>query len=329
MSQAAFSRLSLAAGCLLLAAACNAPSLTNLPMAANPAAMAAAKPAVKFVPGIAWNKEDKPIAGDGGMRVQASLPPSADLRPQMSPVANQQDLGACTAFTYIKGLREFMARKEGRTQPLSARFFWYASRQLVDQALHPSPDERYLTHNTGLPSMSFGAKALKVLGTVTETTFPYPTLAEFAAVGKLPDEQQAAKFHEMASVAPPKAAFDAAKSYRVSQTLYEADSVHAMRKALSDGHPVALAVMLCQSFCTKEVKATGRVPMPKLPSEKFVGGHAMTAVGYDNAQRVFIIRNSWGPDWGDHGYCYIPYDYFNLKTPEGYPIAFGGYTYRD
>ncbi len=23
----------------------------------------------------------------------------------------------------------------------------------------------------------------------------------------------------------------------------------------------------------------------------------------------FIVRNSWGSDWGDGGYCYIPYDY--------------------
>jgi C1A family cysteine protease len=24
---------------------------------------------------------------------------------------------------------------------------------------------------------------------------------------------------------------------------------------------------------------------------------------------MFLVRNSWGPDWGDKGYCYIPYAY--------------------
>ncbi len=29
--------------------------------------------------------------------------------------------------------------------------------------------------------------------------------------------------------------------------------------------------------------------------------------------QYFIVRNSWGPGWGDKGYCYMPYDY--LGTP--------------
>lgn len=35
----------------------------------------------------------------------------------------------------------------------------------------------------------------------------------------------------------------------------------------------------------------------------------MICVGYDDQEEVFIIRNSWGEDWGDNGYCYIPYAY--------------------
>ena len=25
-----------------------------------------------------------------------------------------------------------------------------------------------------------------------------------------------------------------------------------------------------------------------------------------------LIRNQWGEDWGDHGYCYMPYGYESL-----------------
>lgn len=42
------------------------------------------------------------------------------------------------------------------------------------------------------------------------------------------------------------------------------------------------------------------------PGDTSQGGHAMTVVGYD--KNGFIIRNSWGDDWGDGGYCTYPYE---------------------
>ena len=48
--------------------------------------------------------------------------------------------------------------------------------------------------------------------------------------------------------------------------------------------------------------------MPQ-PGDKVRGGHAVTAVGYDDFQEVFIVRNSWGEGWGDKGYFYMPYAY--------------------
>ena len=40
----------------------------------------------------------------------------------------------------------------------------------------------------------------------------------------------------------------------------------------------------------------------KKDNDTFMGGHAMTVVGY--TEDSFIIRNSWGDLWGDKGYCY-------------------------
>ena len=36
--------------------------------------------------------------------------------------------------------------------------------------------------------------------------------------------------------------------------------------------------------------------------------HAVVLVGYDDEKRVWIIRNSWGSNWEDNGYGYIPYE---------------------
>ncbi|HEY8279590.1 MAG TPA: C1 family peptidase [Bdellovibrionota bacterium] len=41
---------------------------------------------------------------------------------------------------------------------------------------------------------------------------------------------------------------------------------------------------------------------------EYLGGHAISIVGFDDARRAWIIRNSWGPEWGDHGFAYVSYD---------------------
>jgi C1A family cysteine protease len=43
--------------------------------------------------------------------------------------------------------------------------------------------------------------------------------------------------------------------------------------------------------------------------EKVLGGHAVMAVGYNDAQQRFLVRNSWGEGWGMKGYFTMPYKY--------------------
>jgi C1A family cysteine protease len=44
-------------------------------------------------------------------------------------------------------------------------------------------------------------------------------------------------------------------------------------------------------------------------NEQVLGGHAVLAVGYDDASQRFIVRNSWGDVWGQAGYFTMPYAY--------------------
>jgi len=43
--------------------------------------------------------------------------------------------------------------------------------------------------------------------------------------------------------------------------------------------------------------------------EKDCGSHSVCAVGYDDAAKRLLIRNSRGADWGRKGYFTVPYDY--------------------
>ena len=72
--------------------------------------------------------------------------------------------------------------------------------------------------------------------------------------------------------------------------------------------------------CVEEAEEDGRVPFP-CPSDRTLGGHAVAAVGYDDGVEVenpaceegttgaLLVRNSWGEEWGDGGYGWLPYEY--------------------
>ena len=83
-----------------------------------------------------------------------------------------------------------------------------------------------------------------------------------------------------------------------------------MKGCLAAGYPFVFGFAVYESFESKEVAQSGVVPMPK-PGERVLGGHAVMAVGYDDAQRDFIVRNSWGSGWGQDGYFLMPYHYLH------------------
>jgi C1A family cysteine protease len=45
------------------------------------------------------------------------------------------------------------------------------------------------------------------------------------------------------------------------------------------------------------------------PGDQKLGGHAVLIVGYDDTKKCLIVRNSWGENWGDKGYFYLPYQF--------------------
>jgi C1A family cysteine protease len=43
---------------------------------------------------------------------------------------------------------------------------------------------------------------------------------------------------------------------------------------------------------------------------KVDGGHAVLCVGFDSNKKLFRIMNSWGNDWRDKGFFWMPFSWF-------------------
>lgn len=59
---------------------------------------------------------------------------------------------------------------------------------------------------------------------------------------------------------------------------------------------------------------------PKDYCAKMQAGHETYIIGYDDAQRLFKIRNSWGPTSGDSGSYYMSYEFFSAMNMNGSEI---------
>jgi len=204
------------------------------------------------------------------------LPPNVDLRSYMTPVENQGNSNSCTANAMAGAYEYLTNRILGQSADVSRLFIYYNARELDGDC---SQDQ-----GTYLKSC---VKVLRKHGACSENTWSF-NLDQIL-------EQ------------PPKKAYKEAANFRVEDAARVEIDLHTMQSCLAEGYPFAFGLQLFSSF--QQAGSTGLVPMPDPDNEKHDGGHAMLCVGYSDVDQVFIVRNSWGTDWGEQGYCYIPYDY--------------------
>ena len=209
--------------------------------------------------------------------VLTQLPTKADLRPGCPPVYDQGQLGSCTANA-IGAAYEFNQLKQGLKDFMPSRLFIYYNERDIEGTV--DSDSGAMIRD--------GVKSIAKLGVCSEKRWPY----------------NVAKF----KTRPSATAYKEALTHQAIVYRRITNRLHQMQACLASGYPFVFGFTVYESFESEEVAKTGEVPLPPR-GEQVLGEHAVMAVGYDDSQQRFIVRNSWGPDWALDGYFTMPYGY--------------------
>jgi len=207
-----------------------------------------------------------------------SLLQLCDLRPKDNfPIYAQGKLGSCTANAICAAVH-YDQVQQGLVAFAPSRLFVYYNERAIEGTIDTDSGA----------TIRDGMKSLNKLGVCTEECWPYNV--------------------EVFTERPTDACYESASSNRAKEYARVNQDLEEIKAVLNNGNVIPFGFIVCSSFMTPEVAKTGQMVMPSFTDE-VLGGHAVLCVGYDDVREVFIIRNSWGEDWGDKGYFYMPYAY--------------------
>jgi len=263
-----------------------------------------------------------------------------DYRPWQSPVRNQEERGTCTAFaiaTILETLPGFP------TDVSEQHIYAWAKLKYFN--------EMPKSYNEG-GSLAFYQDLLRKQGAVPEFKYPYvPSSPIFKQ-----DDDNRTKLEKDIAESFYKLFDFQRFSYKVQTQYLQDEQAQdiAFIKDLLDNGKKAIAVCYringehwsqknspqnstISPWDVLQVKQNGKLLSDfdrlmsfsdwiklfyeakvelifKDPDLRIDGGHAVAIVGY--GKDGFLIKNSWGPDWGDKGYAWISYDYHRLFARE-------------
>jgi len=242
--------------------------------------------------GLGWipdTPDQRDITYKPGLKVTRTIPKKVDLRDQMPPIYDQGQLGSCTAQALAAAF-DFNRQKQGVPFMDPSRLFIYWNERELEGTVDVDAGAQLRT----------GVKVLVRFGTPDEETWPY-------AVKKFAKKPSAAAYEEA----------ERNQTLTYQRILCSADGTCSdMFSCLNEGFPFVTGFTVYESFESAHATKTGMIPLPK-KDEQPLGGHAIVVVGYDMAKEHFICRNSWGKDWGDDGYCYMPFTYLQRADLAG------------
>lgn len=202
------------------------------------------------------------------------------------PIRDQRGVQSCVAVAFVDAVAI-----TARGGPFSALFTHFEARRR----------KGHHNHNIGSDPEQVMA-AIERHGLCPEPLFPDAS-ADFRTAPP-PDAYTAAKDHGPQGFTPVDRDMDSLLDCLATRAAFTAC--------------LRLSARAQAAFLTGTTADTGRVPLPH-PADGAVFNHAMVCVGYDPGTQCFVMRNSFGETWGDHGHAHVPTAYLTAH-PHSYGL---------
>ncbi len=182
---------------------------------------------------------------------------------------NQGACGACGAFSLGETLRMQLALEKGKNFDPSEAYLFFC------MGKYPGTCDTGWAYHVGFNAFEDGEEL------VDEECFPYGSAIDgidrdCAEACQDPEETMSIKGY---------------------QYIFGSES-QLLSYIAETGNPVIFGMHVYESFYYyDEGIYEGRVG----PDDPLIGGHGLVLIGYNTEEKYWLVRNSWGPDWGENG----------------------------
>lgn len=109
-------------------------------------------------------------------------------------------------------------------------------------------------------------------------------------------------------------------THRTITSYHFLNTLNDVLQIINSNKPVVIGLTVYKSF--NDVSSEDPViHLPKNYDSLDGGSHAMSVVGYDLNKQQLLVKNSFGTNWGDRGYAWLPFDYVDAGV-------FGKWTFN-